>query len=84
MADKGMGMAEPTMEQIAEAQVLGLLKALSVVTVAAGVVVCMLENDDEGVLAGLDIIEGLGGVDMLAVALVACNQLAIDPQDSET
>lgn len=83
MADRGSDMAEPTLEQVAEAQALGLLKALSVVTVAAGVVVCMLEDDDEGVMAGLDIVNGLGGVEMLAVALVACNQLTIDPQEDD-
>lgn len=67
-------------DEVAEAQALGLLKAVSLVNIAAGVVLAMLTDDEAGVLAGLELVNDLGGADVLAVALVAANQLSIDPQ----
>lgn len=64
---------------VSDAQALGLLRAVSIVNIAAGAVLAMLTGDDEGAEAGLQLVDDLGGADVLAVALVATNQLSIDP-----
>ena len=76
-------MTDEGVSDDADKATLVLLKAVDVVTAAAGVVMAMLDDDDAGVSEGLALVEQMGGSAVIAGALMVLEGITSQAPDDD-